>query len=1149
MKKLNRIVLVNWYLLGAEEINIRGNTAIIGPTGSGKSSLLDAIQTVLTGASKRHLNYNASANDGKASGRSIRSYILGMIDSGQASEKVTGVQTRQDAICYLALVFEDSNTGKESTVGLCLSASLATPEEDILGRFVLSNYGVRREDFIEVLGEKQYQAKPWQEVREAMKKVCLDPFIKSGSASATQYMNRYLEELSPSAEHLITLDSFLKNFKNALKFVPIASPTRFVQDFVLAEQPLQVGAYQKSLLEYRQLEAKTQEVAKRIDDLKAIQVECDKKHQQEQTVVNYQWIATEARFDQLGSKQDEIQDQYENFKEREEEIDEEIVAQANLLKQLQTQLVRLEQQYEHSDVGLKLQQLEQNKKLLTLEGQEDRKLVIQAHQVLQLLGALQAFEDVLSQDIRNLITEAQGLAGSIDSSGNILGSAKAVSRLLSSINNLLDEGKGALFQQRTQLNRNILNLKDECRQLEADVKSLKGGTTPLSPNVKRLIELLDHANIKATPLSHLAEVTDHKWQDAIEGYLGSQREALIVEPEDAEEAIRIFRAHRRQLMGCRVIDTTQTRLWLNRGDNNSVLRFIRCNNDHAQAYLNRRLGGIKPVETERELLREDSAMTADGMLKLSGTISTIRFLPHMMVGINTEGMRQSREAQLQQLSGELMDYMKTDQRLEQADSMLGRIMASNQFDPQSLQDAGIANTRVAQDLADVEAQIAALQQRDDTDLQERIESLKERISGIELERKKLDRERQQIAEQYGSLNTQKTQLSEALSALDEERTRITSNPLFNAEYASERYDLLENSMVNGGAIYKEAISRSEKAMEKVKMFDQKVRKEVADHYAKYHNSSLDDDIQLDYLESKFEEFEHYVTHQINVLNDTELAKYAKRAELARREAEETFRSDYVSKLKDSLDQVALIIKELNHSLKRRPFNHEVYQFRYYPNGDMKDILDLVAKFSSMDQANVGGLFDPEQTGDPEHAKAIALIQELITDDEKQKDLADYRKFYNFEVDILDLEGQKKTTLSQRIQTGSGGEHQIPFYLAIAAALSTTYRLHETMEGDIVGGFSLAMFDEAFNKIDMAKTSTCMGFMRDIGLQVIAAAPDDKRAVMAANMDTIISVWREGGAVSIDVAYPQQRGQALLSGDHELDNDGPQQNLTETAEAE
>ncbi|MCB5160315.1 SbcC/MukB-like Walker B domain-containing protein [Marinomonas algarum] len=1129
MKKLNRIVLVNWYLLGAEEIDIRGNTAIIGPTGSGKSSLLDAIQTVLTGASKRHLNYNASANDGKASGRSIRSYILGMIDSGQANAKVFGTQPREDAVSYLALVFEDSITQKESTVGLALSASLASPEEDVLGRFVLSNVGVRKTDFIDQMDGKSYQAKPWIDVREAMKKNCLDPYIKSGSASATQYINRYLEELSPSNDKLITLDGFLKNFKNALKFVPIASPTRFVQDFVLAEAPLQIGAYQKSLNEYRQLEAKTLEVSKRIDDLVLIQQDCGKKHQQEQSSVNYQWIATEARFDELGSKQDDIQDQYELQKEREEEIDEELATQGSLIKQLQSQLLRFEQQYEHSDVGLKLQQLEQSKKLLVLQGQQDQKAILQVRQLTLLLSSLLAFEDLLTQDTVDVIKRFAEFDGLITEEGRVEGNLKPLTQQLIALNALLDAEKSAVFGQRSVLHRNILNLKDECKQLESDVSSLKGGVSPLSQNTKRLIALLADAQITATPLSHLAEVVDRRWQDAIEGYLGSQREALIVEPEDAEEAIRIFRAHRRQLMGCRVIDTTQTRLWLNRGDQHSALRFIRCSNDHAQAYLNRRLGGIKPVETERELLREDSAMTADGMLKLSGTISTIRFVPHMMVGINTEGMRESREKQLMALSSELAGFLKADQRLEQADTLLGRVMANNQFDTEALSGASHTLTRLAQELESVEAEIAQLQKHDDTELQERIEALKVRIANVELEQKKLDRERQQIAEQFGSLNTQKSQLSSALSTLDEERNRLTSHPNYDAEYASERYALLENSMVNGAAIYKEAMSRAERASDKARGFDQKVRKEVADHYAKYHQANLDNDIQLDYLDSKFEEFEQYVCYQIKVLSETELAKYAKRAESARKEAEETFRSDYVSKLKDSLDQVAHIIRELNHSLKRRPFNQEIYQFRFYPNGDMKDILQLVERFSSQDQAHVGSLFDISASEDPDHIRAIETIQALISDEEKQQDLADYRKFYNFEVDILDSEGNKKTTLSQRIQTGSGGEHQIPFYLAIAAALSTTYRLHETPEGEIVGGFSLAMFDEAFNKIDMVKTSTCMGFMKDIGLQVIAAAPDDKRAVMAANMDTIISVWREGGAVSIDVAYPKEKGKALLNG--------------------
>ena len=68
-----------------------------------------------------------------------------------------------------------------------------------------------------------------------------------------------------------------------------------------------------------------------------------------------------------------------------------------------------------------------------------------------------------------------------------------------------------------------------------------------------------------------------------------------------------------------------------------------------------------PVNTERELLREDKAMTADGMLKLAGTISTIPFTPNMMVDINREGMRESREKQLVTLSGELMAHLKADQ--------------------------------------------------------------------------------------------------------------------------------------------------------------------------------------------------------------------------------------------------------------------------------------------------------------------------------------------------------------------------------------------------------------------------------------------------------------------------------------------------------
>ena len=107
MKLLNKIVLVNWYVLGAVEIPIRGNVAIVGPNGSGKSSLLDAIQTVMVGGNKRYLSFNASA--GQKSERSLRTYCLGFLDDHTAGR----AKSREDSLTYLAMEFKDQEKNEE----------------------------------------------------------------------------------------------------------------------------------------------------------------------------------------------------------------------------------------------------------------------------------------------------------------------------------------------------------------------------------------------------------------------------------------------------------------------------------------------------------------------------------------------------------------------------------------------------------------------------------------------------------------------------------------------------------------------------------------------------------------------------------------------------------------------------------------------------------------------------------------------------------------------------------------------------------------------------------------------------------------------------------------------------------------------------
>ena len=49
MMTLSRIALVQWHLLARADLDIVGNGAILGENRSGKSTLIDLIQTVMSG--------------------------------------------------------------------------------------------------------------------------------------------------------------------------------------------------------------------------------------------------------------------------------------------------------------------------------------------------------------------------------------------------------------------------------------------------------------------------------------------------------------------------------------------------------------------------------------------------------------------------------------------------------------------------------------------------------------------------------------------------------------------------------------------------------------------------------------------------------------------------------------------------------------------------------------------------------------------------------------------------------------------------------------------------------------------------------------------------------------------------------------------
>lgn len=1126
MKQLNRIILVNWYVLGAVEIPIKGNVAVVGPNGSGKSSLLDAIQTVLMGGNKRHLSFNASA--GEKSERSLRTYCLGFLDDD--GKKNTA---RQDSLCYLALSFFDTETAQETTVGVAISASTASADEDVLGRFILPNFSVTLDDFTEKTGAGRLP-KEWASVRDNLLKQCPEMILEKRSS---RFVKEVVTRLSYDEQMPNDDDKFVKNFKNALKFVPIDSPTRFIREFVLDENIVHVGAFRKSLDEYRAMESKTREVANRIGELEKVQELCGGIQRNVKNAAEYEWVVHETRFENADLQKEDAAERLEENQEKEQNLQKDLDEKSEELNQIMQNLANARAELNTSDSSHQVKALESSINAKTHEVNVVKERIQGVYNLMRTTVGFAENKDLLPEKFVPVVEQCvdQWRTGQ-DMMADLWPQAPV------EVDNVLENLKLQIESVRRDVSRRyehsvirISELRQNIQSQRNAVEDLKQGRAPVRRNTRELMELLQEYGIESTPICELADINDDKWRIAIESFLGARREALIVDPDRVKEAITLYRRKGRHLKGCRIVNTTKSGEWLNRYKAGSLAHFIDTENDHARAFMNRALGGVMAVETETELLRHERALTYDCMLQTEGSTTAINEMQPIM-GIR----RRSDQAALQgkqvdQMVHEFTTLGKNHDALEKLRDAL--ITLHNGLDNINERVFDLVNQR-EQLTTEIDGQrqaITDLRNQDDTGIQQRISDLvAEQKAAEQLQRslmEKLQKTRTAIIKDSAALEVFDQELEEHSSA----RTICEDKPEFDAQSAQEKRDYLDESC--SGELERIIFEAAKKAQSELALHEKKknaVRDGVAQYRAKYHGGGLSHQ-QLDKItpDSSHEELSSFVDDTIQALKDSELANYSQKAERARQEAETAFRSDFVAHLNDQINKIKDMIRELNQHLKGRPFHKEMYSFEMMPNPELKDILELVEAYTQMDSANVGSLFDLKFDNDKPHQDALTKIHEVLRDEGESSLLQDYRNFYNFELVVKDLDGNRKTTLSQRIKTGSGGEHQVPFYVAIAAAMGATYRLREGSDGQPLGGMSLSVFDEAFNKLDSENTVTSLGFMSDLGLQTIIAAPDEKYSLLSSCMDTIINVCRDGRVVDLDVEFPTQKGRELLNSDNPL----------------
>ncbi len=251
--------------------------------------------------------------------------------------------------------------------------------------------------------------------------------------------------------------------------------------------------------------------------------------------------------------------------------------------------------------------------------------------------------------------------------------------------------------------------------------------------------------------------------------------------------------------------------------------------------------------------------------------------------------------------------------------------------------------------------------------------------------------------------------------------------------------------------------------------------------------------------------------------ESELPQYEARIAEQRALAEQELVENFIHRLREQIEDARQQLGYLNTTLSALRFGGERFEFMARPEPSLRQVYNLV-----MDSQAVLGssLFDSDFR--KRHQQGWDLLFERLTtglDEDTSRELRelqDYRNYLQYDIRIHYPNGDQ-ALLSRINAKKSGGETTTPFYVAMAASFAQAYRLNQPRHADTV---RLAMFDEAFGKMDTARTASALRFMVDSQLQVILATPPDKAGGLLPHVDSVRTVVRKNNhsfVIEIDKA--------------------------------
>lgn len=1136
--RLIRITLMNWYLFSSEDLEVDAASVMIsGANGAGKSSIIDAIQTVLSGGNENAISMNAQSSNSQKSSRSIQSYALGVVDDQKSGGGLAAC--RSESNTYIALTFRRPD-GSHYALGMGFYARSGDSKVKKLW-FVTNGYSLSSIDFMD--GSRVMTLNDFQRRIKAM-----DPSVMLAKNSKG-FRFDYCQLMSQTGAGLqISPDPMWQAIKNGIAYRGEKSISDFIRSFILPAEDLDINRLHN---DYKEHERILDLIEKTEDEIKSLNSLLNHYRLYETRMVDsvcYGWVTAEASLsafdlrieqaeEKLGSLNEELQvllDRQSEMESEESEINRRRDDARDLFKGSDT-FQALEKHGE--SISLATARIDESEKKLQVAKQALAKFLNSncptglstefINRYRELHTNLEAVSD-LTEDplIPWPAHEQQGPQ-----------IREAVSAFFG-LQQALSEERDAAKDRMAEAERHYKELKNTVQKLES-------GETPLSEPTNEIVSILETQGITAVPVCELCSISDSSWQEGIEIYLGRNREALVIQNGDYTHALKVYRRTIRDnrtrvsLRGVRLVNPDYDFGYSGCPKPGTAAELIESDNVVALTFLRGLLWSVNLVHTEDELRKEKRAITPDGMVAANGTISG---------GNNIKGVLIGKDARRRYAS-----VMQTElnEALNLYSSQQGEFKPVDRFNTSFLTDL----SNLERDCIQIESMYEKIQRdrgavQDSNKLMQEIRessdsSLEEAFNLAEQVLKKFNEDKTKIAVKMSDIGKDikgiETDLPKANAMVEHfstQRSEIVKHPLFDMERSNSHLERLSESEIEKTMVAGEA----DPFDSEIKINDAvaKAAQKRADSAERNAQSAADTALnaKIDFI-TRFEPVNREVLKDLNpfdsrkafeahlsYLENTELVTHRHDAEKACSEMLTTFRADVVSILQDAFQRMQRTFKQLNDQLKDLPFNNNTYRFVYpvVETKTLKDVHDYVIEQSKADTEAVDSLFDFSE----EHP-AIPVIQEVLTEG-RVDELSDYRNFFTYDIMAKDQSTGKDRRFSNLLSTGSGGEQQSPFYIAFGASFMTAFKVQRRGE-EVNAGAAIAVFDEAFSRMDGNNTYAALEFFSQVGLQAFLAAPLDAEVKMGHHVERVVTIIRDGLSVFTDNRQISDEGWDLLESDN------------------